>query len=206
MFVPFLYLIASTLSPGAVTVLTIHNTTRNGRLAGIAVAAGGTVTTAVFVTIAFIFTTNSSLNHISLDTATRYQQIGAILVLLMGLHIAYRSLFSPQQPKTQQRTSSQILKSFFSGMALMIPHFPPAILFYTVILPQYTNPAELTTAILFMGLFKIILTISWYVTLSLAAKPIQNWLFNPRIQRVIEFGVACFLIGTSVTLFMQSSS
>jgi len=206
MFIPFMYLTASTLSPGAVTVLTIHNTTKNGRLAGIAVAAGGTVTTAVFVAIAFFFATNNSMSHISLDTANRYQQAGAILILLMGLHIAYRSLFGVQQQNSQPRNSGQIAKGFFTGMALMIPHFPPAILFYTVILPQHTNPSELTTSILFMGLFKIILTIFWYCTLSFAAKPIQKWLFNAQIQRIIEFGVACFLIGTSITLFRQIGS
>jgi len=202
MWIPLLYLITSTLSPGPVTVLTVHNTTRYGRLAGIAMAMGGSVTMAIFVAIASALTINNSMSHISVDTANLYQQVGAIFILLMGLHVGYRSLFGIEQQATRSLHSDQIAKSFFAGMALMAPYFPPAILFYTVILPQYANPANLNNTVLLMGLLKIIITFSWYSTLSFAAKSIQKWVFNAKIQRVVEFGVACFLISISITILV----
>ena len=202
MWIPFLYLITSTLSPGPVTVLTVHNTTRYGRLAGIAVTMGGAVTMTIFVGIALALAINNSMSHISLDTANRYQQVGAILILLMGLHIGYRSLFGTQQQATRPLHSGQIAKSFFTGMALMMSYFPPAILFYTVILPRYADPANLNNTILLMGLLKIIITISWYSTLSFTAKSIQKWFFNPQFQRFVELGVACLLVGISITILV----
>lgn len=202
MLVPFLYLIGSTLSPGPVAVLTIHNTTRHGRPAGIAVAMGGTVTMTICVVIALALAVNNSLGHVSLGTANLYQQVGAIFILIMGLHTGYRSLFGTQQRESRPTQSSQTIKSFITGMTLMMPYFPPAILFYTVILPQYANPANLNTIILFMGLFKIVITIGWYSTLSFAANSIQKWLFNARLQRLVEFSVACLLIVTSITILV----
>ena len=66
MLIPFLYLLTSTVSPGPVTVLTIHNTSKHGRLPGMAVAFGGAVTTAVFAAIALMLTTNSYLSDMVL--------------------------------------------------------------------------------------------------------------------------------------------
>jgi threonine/homoserine/homoserine lactone efflux protein len=202
MLIPFLYLLTSTVSPGPVTILTIHNTSKHGRLPGFAVALGGAVTTAVFVIIAFILTTNSYLNDISTNTANYFQQISAILILLMGLHTGYRSLFADPQQEKQLPHSSQIKQCFLTGFLLMLPHLPAAILFYTVILPQYANAANLTQMVFIMGLLKILMTVCWYTAISFAAKPIQKWLNNVKIQRVLEFGVACFLVVISITILV----
>ena len=75
MLISFLYLLTSTVSPGPVTVLTIHNTSKHGRFPGMAVALCGAVTTAVFVVIAFVLTTNSYLSEISIHTANYFQQL-----------------------------------------------------------------------------------------------------------------------------------
>ena len=56
--------------------------------------------------------------------------------------------------------------------------------------------------ILFIGLLKIILTICLYSALSFTAKPIQKWFNNVKIQRALEFGVACFLVITGVTILV----
>ncbi len=199
--VPVVYLIMSTLSPGPVTVLTIQNTTRYGRKAGTAVALGGAFTTAVFVAVAILLTAGNLINA-SLPTAHLYQQGGAIFILIMGLIAGYKSLFAKEQTQKEVTSTNQIVKSFFTGMALMTPYFPQAILFYTVILPHQTQAADLGGMILLMGLTKIALTISWYSLLSVAAKSIQEWFFNRRTQRFVEFSVACFLVGISVTMLL----
>lgn len=202
MLIPFFYLLISTVSPGPVTVLTIHNTTKHGRLPGIAVALGGAVTTALFAAIAFLLTTNSSLNHISLNTANFFQQVSGGLILLMGLHTGYRSLFNNHQQNNQLPHSSQVRKCFFAGLLLMLPHLPAATLFYTVILPQYAGAADLNKIILVMGLLKIMMTICWYSALAFATQPVQKWLNNVKIQRALEFGVACFLVVISITILV----
>lgn len=200
MLIPFLYLLTSTVSPGPVTVLTIHNTSRHGRLSGISVALGGAAATILFVAIAFLLTTNRSLSHISINTANFFQQVSAILILMMGLHAGYRSLVGGQQPDNQLPQSSQRKQCFWAGFLLMLPHLPAAILFYTVILPQYAS--DLANMVLLMGLLKIMMTVCWYSALSFAAKPIQKWLNNVKIQRALEFGVACFLVITGITILV----
>ena len=197
--IPILYLIVSTLTPGPVTILTVHNTTRYGRLAGMAIGWGGAVTTAVFAAIAIVFTSNNSALDISAPNL--WQQGGAIIILVMGLLTGYRSLFSHQEAATKSLPSNQIIKSFFTGMLLMAPFFPQAILFYTVILPHYTLSADLSHTVLLMGLFKLVITIGWYATVALIAEPIQKWLFATQVQRFVEFGLSCLLVGISLTLF-----
>jgi threonine/homoserine/homoserine lactone efflux protein len=200
---PFLYLLTSTVSPGPVTVLTIHNTSKYGRLSGISVALGGAAATILFVVMAFLLTTNrSSLGHISINTANYFQQISAILILMMGLHAGYRSMVCGQQQDKALPHSSQRKQCFWAGFLLMLPHLPTAILFYTVILPQYAHLNDQANMVLLMGLLKIMLTIGWYSALSFAAKPIQKWLNNVKIQRALEFGVACFLIITGITILV----
>jgi len=202
MLIPFLYLLTSTVSPGPVTVLTIHNTSKYGRLPGIAVGLGGAVTTTVFVAIAFILTTNSYLNDISTNTANYFQQISAILILFMGLHAGYRSLFANPQQEDQLPHSSQIKQCFITGLLLMLPHLPAAILFYTVILPQYTHAGNLAQMVFVTGMLKILMTVCWYSAVSFAAKPIHKWLNNVKIQRALEFSVACFLVVISITILV----
>lgn len=202
LFVPIMYLVMSTVSPGPVTVLTIKNTTQYGRPAGTAVALGGALTTAIFVVIAIMLTAGNLVN-VPLSTATFYQQGGAIFILVMGLITGYKSLFAKANTNKKASSTNQIAKSFFTGMGLMTPYFPQAILFYTVILPHHTQTIELSSGILLMGLLKIVLTVGWYSVLSKGAKSIQTWFFNPRIQRFVEFGVACMLIGISVTLLID---
>ena len=87
-------------------------------------------------------------------------------------------------------------------MGLMTPFLPQAILFYTVILPHHTGGVDLNNLILIMGLVKIGLTIGWYSFLAVVAKSIQNWVFNPRSQRFVEFATACCLIGISLTMLI----
>lgn len=202
MLIPFLYLLTSTISPGPVTVLTIHNTSKHGRLSGIAVALGGAITTAVFAAIAFLLTKNSYLSDITLNTANYFQQISGMLILLMGLHTGYRSLFTNPQQDKQLPHSSQVKLCFLTGLLLMLPHLPAAILFYIVILPQYAQATDLSKMVLMMGLVKIMMTICWYATVSFAAKPIQKWLNNKKIQRAVEFCVACFLVVISISILV----
>lgn len=202
--IPMMYLIVSTLSPGPVTVLTVHNTIRQGRLAGMSVGWGGAVTTAVFAAVAVALTFNTSTLNVSThNIANVWQQGGAIIIMVMGLLTGYRSLFSQQETPNKTLPSSQIVKSFFTGIVLMVSYFPQAILFYTVILPHYTLPAYLSHAVLQMGLFKVVITIGWYAALALAAKSIQNWLLATHIQQFMEFGLAFLLVGIGITLFLR---
>jgi threonine/homoserine/homoserine lactone efflux protein len=201
LFVPIMYLVMSTLSPGPVTILTIKNTTQHGRTAGTAVALGGTVTTAVFVVTALLLVSGNMVN-VSLHTAKVYQQVGAIFILLMGIIAGYKSLFAKEKVSKAPASSNQITKSFFTGIGLMAPYFPQAILFYTVILPHHSSATNLNSTILLMGFIKIALTLGWYSSLATAAKSIQTWFFNSHIQRLVEFTAACFLIGISVTLLL----
>lgn len=199
LLVPIMYLVMSTLSPGPVTVLTIKNTTQYGRTAGTAVALGGAATTTFFVAIAVMLTAGSFIN-VSLSTAEYYQKGGAIFILVMGLVAGYKSLFAQNKVTKAAPSSNQTAKSFFTGMGLMTPYLPQAILFYTVILPHHMQTINLLNGILLMGLIKIVLTISWYSVVSVAAESIQTWFFNPRIQRFVELTMASMLVGISLTL------
>ena len=201
LFVPLTYLLLSTLSPGPVTVLTIQNTSRYGRFAGTAVALGGATTTAVFVLISILLTDTQWVD-VPLHTAHSYQQGGAIIILAMGLFTAYKSLFAKTKTRENSSLTNQTMKSYLTGMGLMTPYFPQAILFYTVILPHHVDAATLNTMILIMGLIKIVLTVGWYSFLAVIAQSFQNWVFHPRSQRFVEFAMACCLIGISLTMLI----
>ena len=202
--IPMMYLIASTLSPGPVTVLTVHNTIRHGRLAGISVGWGGAVTTAVFAAVAIALTFNTGTRNVSIpNIANFWQQGGASIIMGMGLLTGYRSLFSQHATPNKTLPSNQIVKSFFTGVVLMVTYLPQAILFYTVILPHYTMPVYLGHAVLLMGLFKVVITIGWYAALALVAKSIQKWLMATQIQQFVEFGLAFLLVGIGLTLFIR---
>ena len=201
LFVPLTYLLLSTLAPGPVTVLTIRNTTQHGRFAGAAVALGGATTNTVFAFISILLTGTQWID-VPIHTADSYQQGGAIIILVMGLFTAYKSLFA--KPKTEEKTllTNQFVKSYLTGMGLMTPYFPQAILFYTVILPHHIEVANLNHMILIMGLTKVGLTIGWYSFLAVVAQSIQNRVFHPRNQRFVEFATACCLIGISLTMLV----
>ena len=202
--IPMMYLIVSTLSPGPVTVLTVHNTIRHGRLAGMSVGWGGAVTTAVFAAVAIALTGNiNALNVSTPNIANFWQQGGAIIITVMGVLTGYRSLFSQHETPNKMLPSNQIVKSFFTGIVLMVSYFPQAILFYTVILPQYAEPTYLSHAVFLMGLFKVVITIGWYAALALAAKSIQKRLLATQIQQFVEFGLAFLLVGVGITLFIR---
>ena len=201
LFVPLTYLVLSTLSPGPVTVLTIQNTARHGRFAGTAVALGGATTTAVFVLMSLLLI-GTQWVKIPVHTADSYQQGGAIIILVMGLLTAYKSLFAKTKDKEHKSLTNQTVKSYLTGMGLMTPYFPQAILFYTVILHHHTDAANLNNMILLMGLIKVGLTIGWYTFLTVVAKSMQNWFFHPRNQRLVEFATACCLIGISLTMLI----
>lgn len=202
LFVPIAYLVMSTLSPGPVTVLTIKNTTQHGRSAGTAVALGGAATTSLFIVLALLLSNNHWLN-VTLHTANIYQQVGAVFILIMGFITGYKSLFTRDAVQETAVSSNQLVKSFFVGMGLMMPYLPQAILFYTVILPHHATVTNLSNLILFMGGLKVVLTVGWYTLLAAAAKSIHAWFFNARIQRILEFAVACFLVGIGLTLLVQ---
>lgn len=200
-WVPIAYLLMSTISPGPVTFLTIQHSTRHGRFAGAAVALGGATTTAVFLLIA-LFLANQNLVQVSLQTAHIYQQVGAIILLALGLLTGYKTFKPSSNLPTERSLPKHYAKSYLTGLLLMAPFFPQAILFYTVILSHHVTASQLDQAILVMGAFKIGITLLWYTLLATVASTIRDWFFRPRIQQVFELGVSVFLIGTSLSMLV----
>lgn len=121
----------------------------------------------------------------------------------MGLLTAYKSIFAAPGSSTEGSATNHIFKSFVTGMGLRTPYFPQAILFYTIILPHHTDPATLSSSVFLMGFSKIALTLVWYGLLALAAKSVQAWLFNQRLQRGQALASACLLMGLGLALFLR---
>lgn len=201
LFVPIMYLVMSTLSPGPVTILTVQNSACYGRRAGTAVALGGVATTAVFLIIALIFQQGSAAT-ISSQHAALYQRLGGVMIFAMGIVAGYKSLRCQPENKSRTAASARTLPSFLMGMGLMLPYFPHAIIFYLVILPNHMGGLSLPVAILLTGAFKMVITFCWYAFLALAAQSIQHFFFEVRVRRVLDFGVACMLIGISFSLLV----
>ena len=78
-------------------------------------------------------------------------------------------------------------------MLLMLPYLPQAILFYTVILPQYAAPANLISTVLSMGLLKVLLTIIWYSTLSCLAIGFKDGFSKHRFNEPLASAFHVFL-------------
>ena len=201
--IPIIFLIVSTISPGPVTILTVHNTAKYGRSAGFSAALGGATTTAIFVIIAMLIISGDNLINVSVDTTNTFRQASALFIIAMGVLTGYHTLIDNQPVGRKPSTTNSKRKSFFSGMMLMLPYLPQAILFYTIILPQYVViSANLFGVALMMGAFKIVLTLIWYSTLSCLAISVQKWFFRMRVQRFVGATVSCFFMGTGIKMFI----
>ena len=201
-WVSLTYLLLSTLTPGPVTIMTIRTTALYGRRAGLAVALGGAATAALFVAVSLTMTRFDVVGQ-PLHAGNYYQQGGALFFLMLGLISGYKVLASRQVSHSTGAKPDRLLASFFTGMGLMAPYLPQAVLFYTVILPQHTLTGELASDILLVGTLKIGLTIGWYSLLAQAAQSIQTWFFHQHTQRVVESVAACLLLVISITMLIQ---
>lgn len=201
-WIPLTYLVLSTLVPGPVTILTVHNSVRYGRSAGRAVAMGAMVTSALFVAVALLFTQTENWGP-QLHTTAFYQQGGAFFALVLGLAGGYKVLFTSPSAEAATGESRRTLGGFFAGMGLMAPYFPQALLFYTVIVPAHELSTGLAGSILLLGTFKVALTFCWYVSLAHGASAIQAWYFNPQMRRAVELSAASLMLLIGLTLFFH---
>ena len=117
------------LSPGPVAVLTLHESRKNGLMAGVAVSGGATVTATLMVIMAVGLHTSGFSTIIESDTRfmTMIEKIGAFGIILMGLYAGYRSLWTNNGKITTSDNNPDTKLGFLQGMLVMATYIPPGI-------------------------------------------------------------------------------
>lgn len=86
------FIVIWALSPGPVTVLTLHKSRKNGLFSGIAVTSGATVTSLLMVIGGILLYSACFSTILASDNMILIERIGAIGIIIMGMLAAYKSL------------------------------------------------------------------------------------------------------------------
>ena len=104
------------ISPGPISIVTLQNARKHGRMTGIAVAAGAALTTAL-VTVAALFIENQGLREgIMSSKLCLVEQLGASGIVLMGLLAGYKTFWPARQNDRTPVRETRAKRGFMQGI------------------------------------------------------------------------------------------
>lgn len=198
----FIFLFVWTLAPGPVAALTLDRARRFGRSAGVAVALGATLSTALIlaaVVAAYLFGFSLLLDD---STSQAVEQFGASFIVLYGLFLggkAVRRVLHSEQSSTP--LSVQHL-SFLQGMMIVTASVPQSILFYVMLVPQTVAPDALLPTIICLGSIKVGLVLVGHVAVAVIATRVQHWFESPFLSRGLDVAMASLLVLFGVSILI----
>lgn len=194
MFILFIFLFLWTLSPGPIMVLTINQARDCGQWAGISVAAGATCASGLILTAVLIaqwLGINLNLNGVN---ARSFEYVGAFLIVLFGVIIAYRTLFTKQKHDSSVPNGSFNTQGFWQGMLIVTASIPQSIIFYIILVPQSVPAPQVFSTILTLGLLKVALLFIWHAGIAVLTQRFQNVLIDSRLNKSFDFTLATILV------------
>lgn len=194
MYLLVLFLIIWTLSPGPVAALTLDRSKRHGQSAGIAVAVGATLSTALLLGAVIMTHLRGFDILLNEDTSSTVEGLGALLIVVMGLAVGYKALISTQGEEPTKSDFNPARRSFFHGMMMITASIPQSIIFYILLVPQSVPAAQVTAALISLGTLKILLMLVWHSALSMMVHRVHEWLDRPSLSRNLDFATASFLV------------
>ena len=184
--------------PGPDTALTIRNTVRGGRAAGVGTALG--VSTGQLI---WAVATSMGLVAVLLASEPIFRAIrlaGAGYLIWLGLQ-SLRAAFTARSRSEPDTTCGERLSSraaFAQGIVNNLGN-PKMAVFFASVLPQFTAPGQgMVSALVLPGVLFSALTFAWLAvyatTISLAGRLLRT----SRVQRAIEAVSGTVLIGLGV--------
>ena len=198
------FIIVWALSPGPVVIMTLHESRKHGLKSGIAVASGATLTSILMVVMALFLHSAGISAILDLDSMTIIEQAGAFGIILMGLHVGYRSLMPSTSETTLSNLNSKTRFGFGQGMMVMATYIPQALVYYNVIIPQTVELESITMAIIVLGGLKIALIFGWHALVAFMATHAQNKLkVNSKyLGKIFEVATACLIVVLGINILI----
>ncbi len=188
------------LSPGPVAVMTLHESRKHGFKAGVAVSGGATLTATLMVVAAVLLHIAGVSAILESDNLMVIERIGALGIIIMGLYAAYKSLWAEDDNTDDINPGTKF--GFVQGMMVMATYIPQALIYYNVIVPQTVEPQTIITAMIALGMLKVVLIFGWHSGIAFMATRAQNWVGSNRFGKVFEIATACLIMGLGINILV----
>jgi threonine/homoserine/homoserine lactone efflux protein len=192
--------------PGPDTALTLRNTLRGGRAAGLA-STLGIATGQVFWALA------TSLGIATLILASQpvffaVKIAGAAYLVLLGalsIHAVLRGVVAaPDQPIPSTKVPQSAVRAYRQGVVSNLGN-PKMAAFFTSLLPQFVPNHHTTFAMLFsLGVIFAVLTLSWLTLYVTVAGVFRRILSRARVRQWIEGVTGTVLIALGIRVAIES--
>ena len=202
------FLIIWVVAPGPIAFLTLNRARSQGMAAGIAIAVGAAITTGlIFGTVILV-----ELLHVPIEqfSTSRVPQIfGALLIILLGVHAAYKAFLSPVNcsdvPLVKSKRcgeNNQLRHNIVQGMLIALSGVPQSIIFYIILIPQTVAVDQIQSVTVAFGFTKMAFTLCWYSGVAGMVAYAQNWLSSPKIGRRFDFATAFCMVGFGINILL----
>jgi threonine/homoserine/homoserine lactone efflux protein len=185
------------VAPGPDTALTIRNTLRGGRAAGIGTALG--VSTGQLI---WAVATSVGLVAVLLASEPVFRAVrlaGAAYLIWLGLQ-SLRVAFSARRPRPPVESESargrlRSRAAFVQGIVNNLGN-PKMAVFFASVLPQFTAPGQgMGSALVLLGFVFSVMTLAWLTTYAVVIATAGRLLRVSRVQRSIEAVSGVVLVG-----------
>lgn len=190
------------LSPGPVAVMTLHESRKNGLMAGVAVSGGATLTASLMVVMALLLHLAGFSAILESDDMIIIEQIGAMGIIFMGMYAGYKSLWAKDTETKTSDIQPTTQFGFARGMMVMATYIPQALVYYNVIVPQTVEPQAIVPSIILLGGLKVIMIFGWHAGIAFVATRTQNWTGNNRFGKVFEVATAGLIMVLGINILI----
>lgn len=196
------FIVIWAISPGPVAVMTLHEARKNGRIAGIAVVSGATLTAGLMVVMGLFLHIAGFSTILESDNMDLIEQVGAFGIISMGVYAGYKSLWANSTERTSNTPETNTNLGFVQGMMVMATYIPQALIFYTVIVPQTVEAQTIITTIIILGTLKTALIFGWHAAIAVMVTRTRIWTGSNRFGRFFEVVSACLLMVLGLNILL----
>ena len=195
------FIVIWALSPGPVAVMTLHESRKNGLMAGIAVSGGATATSVIMVVAALLLHLAGFSTILESPDMMIIERVGAFGIIFMGLYAGYKSLWNDNKETSTDDIDTCKKLGFAQGMMTMATYIPQALIFYNLIIPQTAEPQSIIPSILALGSLKVILIFGWHSAIAIVANRAQGFVHNNnRFGKLLEMSTAALILGLGINI------
>jgi threonine/homoserine/homoserine lactone efflux protein len=195
------FIVVWALSPGPVAVMTIHKARTQGAGEGMAVAIGATITSAIMVAAALLVHLSDITTLLESDAVSLVEHLGALVIIGLGMRMGYTSI-ATDRTASQNMIQPEQKRGLVQGMMIMATYIPQALVFYNIIIPQTVSVETTVTAIMGLGLLKVLLILGWHVGIAQATVYATGRLQMGRFGQVMELAAGCLLAVIGINILI----
>lgn len=202
MWILISFIIVWAISPGPIVVMTLDETRKKGASAGVAVSAGASLTAALMVVAALLVHSAGFSSILESDGVAIIEKIGAGGIILMGLYAGYKGLQSAGGGSNDSIENTGSGLSFMKGMMITATYIPQALIYYNIIVPKTVDAEYVYTAIVLLGVLKVVLFFVWHAGVALATTWTGLGGKSGALSKVLELSLACLIVAMGVNILV----